>query len=133
MQRAHERDVFAVAMVVVTGDVAVRVVSDLAGCVSETVPDGFAFAVFVPCAFDLVRGRGGAPVEAFREIDRRCGGVRSAGQKRRDGGCSEGPEKLAAGSQVGPRSRSYAPLDSRERLSLRELIMLDKRAVFLAG
>lgn len=36
-------------------------------CVGGAVPDGFALAVFVPCAFDLVGGGGGAPEEAFGE------------------------------------------------------------------
>jgi len=66
-ESAHERDVVAVAVVVVAGDVAGIGVGDLAGCVGEAVPDGFAFAIFIPCAFDLVRGSGGAPEEAGGE------------------------------------------------------------------
>jgi len=60
VERAHQRDVFAVAVVVVAGDVAGGAVVDFAGGVRETVPDGFALAALVPRAFNLVSGGGGA-------------------------------------------------------------------------
>ncbi len=69
VQRAHQRNIFAIAMIVIAGDVTVRAVLDLARSVRETVPNGFALAVLVPCALDLKRGRGGAPIEIFGETD----------------------------------------------------------------
>jgi hypothetical protein len=65
MKRPHERDVFSIAVVVVASDIAVGAVFDFAGRASETVPDGFAFAVFVPRTFDLVGGGRNAPVKTF--------------------------------------------------------------------
>ncbi len=52
-------------MVLIAGNVASDAAADFARCVGEAVPDGFAFAVLVPGAFDLVGGRGYAPDEAF--------------------------------------------------------------------
>ena len=83
----------------VTGYVANITVGDLPRGMTETIPDGFAFAVLVPCAFDLIRGGGGAPIEIPGESN---GGGRKgnrARQERRDCGCGQGPEKLATSSQ----------------------------------
>jgi hypothetical protein len=63
----HESDVFAVAVVVVAGDVGVGAVFDFAWGMGKAIPDGFAFAILVPGTFDLVGGGGGSPVEAFGE------------------------------------------------------------------
>src|SRR5262249_19334290 len=63
----HQSDVLLVPVVVIVGDVAVLVVLDLPGRVGVRIPDRRALAVLVPGAFDLVRGRGDAPVEPFRE------------------------------------------------------------------
>src|SRR5438477_225790 len=74
LQGLHDAYVFDVAVVVVAGDVTVVVVLYLAASMREAVPDRFALAVFVPRAFNLVRGSRGAPPEIFREGDgRRCG------------------------------------------------------------
>ena len=52
--RLHQGDVVGPAVIVVAGDVAVGAVDDLAGRVGKAIPDGFALAVFLPGAFDLV-------------------------------------------------------------------------------
>jgi len=100
-------------MVVIAGDVGVGAVFYSAVRVGKAVPDRFAFAVFIPGAFDLVGGGGCAPVETFGKSNCRRGGVQSARQKRRNGGCGQGPEKLAASSQGSRQSRNFTPLDSR--------------------
>ena len=38
-------------------DIAVIVILDVTGGMREAVPSGFAFAVFIPRAFDLIRRR----------------------------------------------------------------------------
>jgi hypothetical protein len=38
----------------IVGNVTVFMVGNLAGCMAECVPDGTAFTVFVPRAFDLM-------------------------------------------------------------------------------
>src|SRR4051812_49223753 len=65
-------------MVVIVGDVTVRIVGNLARCVREGVPDGRHASVFGDGALDLI-GRGcGAPAEACwerarcRSLGRRC-------------------------------------------------------------
>jgi hypothetical protein len=35
--------------------------------VGEAIPYGLTLAIFIPCAFDLKRGRGCAPVEILRK------------------------------------------------------------------
>jgi hypothetical protein len=71
----HDREVFAVAVVVVARDVAGGGAFDFARRVSESVPDGLAFAVGVPGAFDLVGGGGHAPEEVVGESGGgNCGG-----------------------------------------------------------
>jgi hypothetical protein len=57
--------------------------------VGEVVPDGFAFAVFVPGAFDLLRSGRGSKNEFFGKLERRelhrlleqFAGKRRAGQQ----------------------------------------------------
>ena len=99
MEGAHQSDVVAIAMVMIAGDIATRAVFDFPRSVAKAIPDRFAFAVLVPCAFDLISGRGGAPIEIPGESN---GGGRKgnrARQERRDCGCGQGPEKLATSSQ----------------------------------
>src|SRR5580704_15120687 len=83
---AQEREVFAKAMIGVAGYVAGVAILDFAGGMGEAVPDGFALAVLVPRAFDLVRGGGGAPEEALGEgnLGRRIKlrGMGSGGSRR---------------------------------------------------
>ena len=59
----HERDILAVAVVVVARDVAVVAVDDGAGHAGERVPDRVGAAVLVGGALDLVRGGCGAEEE----------------------------------------------------------------------
>ncbi len=66
-QSRHQIHVGVDPVVVVAGDVAGSAVGDAVGFVAERVPDARAPAVFGGGAFDLVRGRGYAPVEAGRE------------------------------------------------------------------
>ena len=66
----HQRDILAVAMIVIASDVAGVAVLDLARGVAEAIPDRLALAVLVPRAFDLVRGAGGAPLEALGKCQR---------------------------------------------------------------
>jgi hypothetical protein len=65
----HQADVFFPEPVMVIGDVAGVVVPDFAGCVCKAIPDGFAFAVFIPGAFDLVGGGCRAPQEIVWKDD----------------------------------------------------------------
>ena len=56
----HQLDVFAPAMIVVTGDIAGLAGKDCPILAAEHVPDAEAAAVLVGCAFDLIgRGRCG--------------------------------------------------------------------------
>src|SRR5262245_65578663 len=57
----HHRDVLFVPVVVVVGNIAGVAVLDLPWGVCVRVPYRFAFAVLVPCTFDLVRRGSGAP------------------------------------------------------------------------
>src|SRR5262245_13415900 len=57
----HHRDVLFVSVVVVVRNVAGVAVLDLPWGVCVRVPYRFAFAVLVPCTFDLVRRCGRAP------------------------------------------------------------------------
>ena len=70
--------VLFVAVVLIAGDVAGGAAFYFADGVGEAVPDGFALAVLVPCAFDLIGGGGHAPEESFGEacgVDLRCGNL----------------------------------------------------------
>src|SRR5258708_8101558 len=90
-------------MVGIAGDVAGGCALHFAGGVREAVPDGSALAVFVPGAFDLIGGGGGAPDKFVRKFEgskaplglekitneavagrqdrKRCGGAKSGGEK----------------------------------------------------
>jgi hypothetical protein len=83
----HQRHIFAIAVVMIASDVAVRSIFNLAWRVGEAIPYGFPLAVFIPCAFDLKCGCGCTPVEILWETNfwrRRSGG---AGEPWRDCGC----------------------------------------------
>ena len=109
-------------MIGIAGGVAGVAVLDFAGSVREAVPDGLAFAVFVPRAFDLIGGSGCAPEKTLGEQDlggrielfrvRAGGGGRGRGafsirhttageQSGGQGGCDAGSEsgvgEVAAG------------------------------------
>ena len=58
-------------MVGIAGDVARGGSLHPASGVREAVPNGFALAVLVPGAFDLVGGGGGAPDKFFGKLERR--------------------------------------------------------------
>src|SRR5216684_5732936 len=58
-------------MVGLAGDVARGRSLHFTGGVREAIPDGFAFAVFGPGAFDLIGGGGGAPNKFFGKFERR--------------------------------------------------------------
>src|SRR5580658_8447035 len=47
-------DVLSKEMVLIAGDVAGHASPDFAGCMSKSVPDGFAFAVLIPRALILI-------------------------------------------------------------------------------
>ena len=47
-------DVLRVEVVLIAGNVTCHATPYLAGCMSESVPYGFALAVLIPCAFYLV-------------------------------------------------------------------------------
>src|SRR6266446_3724776 len=57
-------------MVGIAGDVARGCALHSASGVREAVPNGFALAVLVPVAFDLVGGGGGAPDKFFGKLER---------------------------------------------------------------
>src|SRR5260370_38333919 len=56
-------------MVRIAGDIAGGGALHLAGSMREAVPDGFALAVFVPAAFDLIGSGGGAPDKFFGKLE----------------------------------------------------------------
>src|SRR5258708_28686461 len=56
-------------MIGITGDIAGGGALHLAGSVREAVPYGFALAVFVPAAFDLIGSGGGAPDKFFGKLE----------------------------------------------------------------
>ena len=68
-QAAHDIQVFAIAMVVIAGNVPIVAVLDFVRRVREPIPDGFALAVFIPSALDLIRRRRSSPPEVLREGD----------------------------------------------------------------
>src|SRR5215469_7762134 len=105
VELAHDADVFPVTMVVVAGDVAGVAILDLTGSMGEAIPDGLAFAIFTPGAFDLIRSSGGAPPETFGENDRllRLGQQRewkraAGGGRRSQAEC--GAQEFPAGQSV---------------------------------
>jgi hypothetical protein len=64
-------NVYRPSFYVLASEQAPIAVLDLARRVRVGVPDRRAFAVLVPCAFDLVRRSGRAPEESGREPSRR--------------------------------------------------------------
>ena len=68
---ANQGNVVAPAIIGIAGHVARVAIFDFARRVREAVPDGFALAVFVPRALDLVSGRGRAPEESLGKRDYR--------------------------------------------------------------
>src|SRR5262249_55732094 len=65
--RAHQRDILLVAVIVVVGDIAVLVVLDPPRRVREPIPDRLALTVLVPRALDLIRGCPYPPKEPVRK------------------------------------------------------------------
>src|ERR1700691_5050062 len=63
IQRTHQGYIFAIAVVMIASDVAIRSVFDFAWSMREAIPDRFSFAVLIPRAFDLKRRCGRTPVE----------------------------------------------------------------------
>src|SRR5258708_5048185 len=84
VHRTHQSDVFFPAVKRIASHVAAVTILDLSGSMREVVPDRFALAVFVPCAFDLVRSRGSAPEEILRKGN--FGGSRSLPGRRANEG-----------------------------------------------
>src|SRR5580658_7732697 len=66
----QQGNVLLVEVVVIAGDVAGVAAFDVAGSMRIAIPDGFAFAVFVPSAFDLIGGRRHAPEKVFGKTGR---------------------------------------------------------------
>src|ERR1700733_6119493 len=62
-----ECDVLRVEMILVSCIIAGHPTPHLTRCVGESIPDRFALAVLVPCAFVLIRGCGHTPKESFRK------------------------------------------------------------------
>src|SRR5580700_3821194 len=54
-------------MILVASDVARSAASDFSHGMRITIPDGFAFAVLIPGAFDLVGSRGHTPEKSWGE------------------------------------------------------------------
>ena len=67
---SDEVDVLGPAVIVVAGDIPGVAVCDVAGRVTEGVPDGWAAAILVDGALDLVAGGGGSPGEVRRKRHR---------------------------------------------------------------
>ncbi len=116
VHRSQQRHVFATAMIGVAGYVAGVAILDFAGSMGEAVPDGFAFAVFFPRAFDLVGGGGCAPEETWGTRSRKenqIAGMGSSGRSRRVRGarrirqsCSRKTNWLAARLRCRRQERS---------------------------
>ena len=74
----HQVDIGGVAVVVIGGDVARIVVDDVAGRVTELLPDARPRTIRERRPFDLIRRRGGAPQKSIGKavvathLDRRC-------------------------------------------------------------
>src|SRR5262249_3704417 len=104
-------DVLFVLMIVVVGDVASVVVLDVARHVREAVPDGLAFVILVPSAFDLVRRCAGAPVEAIGKRSNRSGRL-SIGWWREGGAaeCRRGKGDSRRSSELDRRASGEFPM-----------------------
>ena len=60
-QLGHQADILAEQVVVITRNIARVAAQHLARGVAHAVPYGIGLAVLIPCAFNLIGGRGGAP------------------------------------------------------------------------
>ena len=69
IHRAHQRDIFAAAMIRIARHITRVAVLDLARSVREAIPDGLALAVFFPRTFNLVRRGRRAPEKSLRKGD----------------------------------------------------------------
>ena len=67
----HQRHVFPVAVVVIAGDIPGLSAEDPSRLLAVDIPDGESLAVLTGGAFDLIGGRGGAPLEGLRKRDER--------------------------------------------------------------
>src|SRR5215470_11872525 len=100
-------------MIGIAGDVASVAAFYFANGVRKAIPDGFALAVFVPGAFDLIRSRGGTPEKVFRKLkwsERRWGSEEFAEKtmaRRVDGKTSGGAKGSA--KEIAPRKRAKLP------------------------
>ncbi len=97
----EDRDVLRIEMILIAGDVAGCSAFYFAYRVREAVPDGLAFAVLVPCAFNLIRSGGHAPEKSIGKLDAAlCGGcVGSGSLAEQKGGIYR--KQSAAGSGEG--------------------------------
>ena len=101
----EKRDVFLIAMIGITGDVARGAALHFADGVREAIPDGFALAAFVPRTLDLVRGGCGSPDKFFGKLEGRETPL----------GVEQSAEETMAGRQNGkarggaqPREKKFA-------------------------
>src|ERR1700722_9635947 len=69
IHRLPQRDIFAPAMIRIASGVTGVAVLHLAWRVREAIPDRFALAVLIPCAFDLIRSRSRAPEKSLGKHD----------------------------------------------------------------
>ena len=60
-------------MIMIGGNIANIIVVNVAWSMCEAIPNRFAFSVFIPGAFNLVRGCGRPPDEVLGKADRTCG------------------------------------------------------------
>ena len=67
-QLLHETDILGIAVVMITGDIAIMASGHLPRRAAEAIPDAFAAAVFPGRAFHLEGGGGGAPDEIGWEM-----------------------------------------------------------------
>ena len=121
-------DVLRIEVVLIAGNVACHPTSYFPGCMSESVPYRFAFAILIPRAFYLVGGRCGAPEKSLgktrlpngrgrdrtrhRTLRRWSSGQRIAGEKCSSSGCYRVHNKLTA-IHIGPFvTRRQATLDA---------------------
>src|SRR2546430_15812314 len=105
-------------MVGIAGDVAGGGALHFAGSVGEAVPNGFAFAVFGPGAFDLIGGGCGAPNKLLGKLERRELRLRMQQfaeeptarrhDRKRSGGSKGGGEKFTAIETV-PSAHRVSP------------------------
>jgi hypothetical protein len=68
MQLSEELNVLKIAMVEVARDIAGFAAVNFSRAVDKVIPDGRAFAIGLPAAFNLIGGDGNAPVKVRAEI-----------------------------------------------------------------